>query len=394
MRHLAPGRLPRLDGLRGVAILAVVFRHFGLAYPSPTTADHVIAIFFREGWCGVDLFFVLSGFLISGILIETRSASNYFTSFWARRALRIVPVYYTFLAAWFVVFPVVLPRLGVHLHLGTEHQLPYWTWTANLFGEVPQLGHLWSLSVEEQFYLVWPFAVWCLSNRRLGVLCIALVVLCPSIRVLLATAHVRPLWLWQAVARMDGLALGALVALAVRDERWRPAADRWWKPMLAVSLVGVGVIFMVFGAGETNDDWTPLLGSATSPTSSIAFSFIDIAFAAVLVGTLLSNETSPSFRLLDTTWLRTLGKYSYGLYLFHGPIAHMAMHGLPGSWLGPWLQLRSVYVAFMAASIAFSFCLAFVSWHLLEKRVLSFKDYFAARVVRKLPSTVATSAAL
>jgi peptidoglycan/LPS O-acetylase OafA/YrhL len=373
-----------------VAILAVVLRHFGLAYPTNTAADGIVALLLRMGWCGVDLFFVLSGFLISGILIETRSATNYFGSFWARRALRIVPVYYTCLAMWFLVFPVVLPGLGFHPHLGTEHQLPYWTWTANLFGEVPQLGHLWSLSIEEQFYLVWPFAVWLLPNRHLGALCAALVVLCPAIRVLALSVDLSPRWPWQAVARIDSLALGALVAVVVRDEQFRAAAARWWKPVLAVSVVGMAAVFLILGDVEMNDDWTPLFGSPTRPMSGVVFSFIDTAFAALLVGTLLSTGTSRSFRWLDTAWLRRMGKYSYGLYLFHGPIAHMAMHGLPGSRWGPWLQLRSVYIAFMAASIVFSFCLALVSWHLLEKRFLSLKDGFVARVVREPPSIAAT----
>jgi peptidoglycan/LPS O-acetylase OafA/YrhL len=94
--------------------------------------------------------------LISGILIETRQATNYFQSFWARRILRIVPVYYTFLAVWFLVLPPIAQRLGLNAHFGQEHQLVYWTWTVNLFGGVYQLNHLWSLSVEEQFYLLWP----------------------------------------------------------------------------------------------------------------------------------------------------------------------------------------------------------------------------------------------
>lgn len=204
--------MPRLDGLRGVAILAVLLRHFGLSYPADTPIDQAVSTLFLFGWSGVDLFFVLSGFLISGILIETRHATNYFASFWARRALRIVPVYFAFLTLWFLVLPQVAPRLGLHANFGEEHWLPYWTWTANLFGGVPQLGHLWSLSVEEQFYLAWPVVVWLLSNRSVARLCIVLAVVCPAIRVLLLSVPLEPSWPWEIFKRADSLALGALVA--------------------------------------------------------------------------------------------------------------------------------------------------------------------------------------
>jgi peptidoglycan/LPS O-acetylase OafA/YrhL len=371
-------RIPRLDGLRGVAILAVLLRHFGFAYPVNGVFDRVVSTVLLFGWSGVDLFFVLSGFLITGILIETRNANNYFGSFWARRALRIVPVYFAFLSVWFLVLPRVAPRLGLHAHFGEQHWLPYWTWTANLFGSVPQLGHLWSLSVEEQFYLIWPLVVWLLPNRSVGVLCVALALICPAIRALLLSVPLEPSWPWQLFARADSLAYGALAAVVTREETWRAAAARWWKPGLIVVTVGAVVVLIALGDVDLHANHTPL--------SAIGFSLIGIAFGAALVGVVLSPSTSSEFRWLDRPWLQALGKYSYGLYLFHGPLAHISMHALPGSRWWPWLSLRPVYFGFMATCIALSFAAAYASWHLFEKRFLSLKDRFAARVVGEGPT--------
>jgi peptidoglycan/LPS O-acetylase OafA/YrhL len=363
-------RVPRLDAVRGIAILAVLLRHFGLNYPVANAGDRVVSTMLLFGWAGVDLFFVLSGLLITGILIDTRRASNYFGSFWARRALRIVPVYFAFLTMWFLVLPRVAPRLGLHANFGEQHWLPYWTWTANLFGEVPQLGHLWSLSVEEQFYLLWPVVVWLLPNRAIAMLCVALALICPALRALLRSAPPDPSWPLRIFARADSLALGALVAVMIREGSWRTVAQRWWKPALAAATAGAAVVLAMLRDVD--------LQTSHRPLSSIGFSFIDVAFAALLVGIMTSS--SSEFRWLDRSWLQTLGKYSYGLYLFHGPLAHISMHALPGSHWGPWLRLRSVYVGFMVACILLSFAVAFVSWHAFEKHFLSLKGRFVARL--------------
>jgi peptidoglycan/LPS O-acetylase OafA/YrhL len=348
-----------------------LLRHFGLAYPAITGVDRCVLTIFLFGWAGVDLFFVLSGFLITGILIETRSATNYFSSFWARRALRIVPVYFTFLALWFLVLPRVTMRLGLHGDFGEQHWIPYWTWTANLFGRVPQLAHLWSLSVEEQFYLMWPLIVWLLPNRSVAKLCIVLALVCPVIRALLLSMPLDPSWPWRIFARADSLGLGALVAVIVREETWRTTAARFWKPGLAAATAATVVLLVILGDVD--------IQASARPLSAIGFSFIDAAFAALLLGIVLSTATSSAFRWLDPPWLRGLGKYSYGLYLFHGALAHISMHSLPGSRWGPWFKLRSVYLGFMATCIASSFAVAFVSWHVFEKQFLSRKDRFVAR---------------
>jgi len=217
--------LPTLDGLRGIAILLVTLFHYevrewpwraGFAAPLWTVV--------REGWLGVDLFFVLSGFLITGILVDTKSNQGYFRNFYARRTLRIFPLYFAYLAAVFLILPV-LPRIAAwQAETPFDTQLWFWSYLCNLvislrgWGASPQLvSDTWSLAVEEQFYLIWPAVVLLSSRRTLVGICLACIVGAIAFRTGLRLAHVP--WVANVVltpARMDSLTMGALVALAVR----------------------------------------------------------------------------------------------------------------------------------------------------------------------------------
>ena len=214
MNSVSAGRqyYPALDGLRGLAILLVVIYHnFGF-----------IDVFFF-GWLGVDLFFVLSGFLITEILLNTLNEKNYLRNFYVRRALRIFPLYYVCL----VIFLIIMPRLNTNLDLKyyTDNQVWIWTYLQNwlyIFKNPDQtntLNHLWSLAVEEQFYLLWPLAILVLRKPKLLLLSISIL--------LLAVLGLR-LWVWNnhiadlayfnlyTFTRIDGICIGCMVALLLR----------------------------------------------------------------------------------------------------------------------------------------------------------------------------------
>ena len=179
------GRIPTLDGLRGIAIGLVLLYHFDFAYQlefgreSSWVIDGIVTGIARAGWAGVDMFFVLSGFLITGILIKSKGAARrFFGNFYARRALRIFPAYYAFLLLLLLLLPVFDepgPR-GIVL----DHLVWYGTYLTNIFeavrpnlrGDVLFVGHIWSLAVEEQFYLLWPAFVFLFSRRTLMWLCV------------------------------------------------------------------------------------------------------------------------------------------------------------------------------------------------------------------------------
>ena len=214
--------IPELDGVRGIAILLVLLFHLELAYPPA-----IPRIFFAPlliGWSGVDLFFVLSGFLITGILIDTRECRNYFSSFYMRRVLRIMPLYLLAVFAYFVVALPLAHHWGQWPNRDSSQQMWFWLHLSNwppAFGTVvPFIGHFWSLSVEEQFYRVWPFVVFMVAPRRLAGVCIAVIVAALALRV--ACLH-RDFVYYLTPFRMDALGVGCLTATLVRNKSWAAA---------------------------------------------------------------------------------------------------------------------------------------------------------------------------
>src|ERR1700677_2473843 len=190
VNHSSLGHIPALDGVRGVAILLVLINHFSPEKDYGNTLAKIFQPVTNSMTVGVDLFFVLSGFLITGILLRSRSSNRYFRNFYSRRALRIFPLYY---------FVLILLAIGLHVipswrNLTTLRDAWPWYWfygtnylicqTGFTFLDHAQvsLGHFWSLAVEEHFYLFWPLMVWLLSDRALLRLCIALMVIAPICR--------------------------------------------------------------------------------------------------------------------------------------------------------------------------------------------------------------------
>ena len=225
-----PARVEALDGLRGFAILAVVAFHamfldvglLGGARPAPTDVYPTLALL---GWCGVDVFFVLSGFLITGILLRSKGAPGYFRNFYARRALRIFPLYY-------LVVGLLLFGLGRPATSGAEkasYLLYYQNVRYALVGEGSfDAARLvtWSLAIEEQFYLVWPTVVWLCSRRALVGVCIAVVVGAIALRLWLLAGGLHTTH-FLTPCRLDTLAVGALLALLPPPPRWLGVACAW-----------------------------------------------------------------------------------------------------------------------------------------------------------------------
>jgi peptidoglycan/LPS O-acetylase OafA/YrhL len=219
--------IPVLDGLRGVAIALVLVYHFSQAAGVPKESKGWFAHIAGVGWSGVDLFFVLSGFLITGILYDIKESPTYFRSFFARRILRIFPLYYGLLIVVFGIIPLVAPSLAAEAQPVADRQGWLWAYGANfcLAREGPgsltagwcRLSHFWSLAVEEHFYLVWPLVVYLLGRRSLLYFCGAVMVVALTLRVALVWAGRSPMAIVVLTpCHMDTLALGAFVALAAR----------------------------------------------------------------------------------------------------------------------------------------------------------------------------------
>jgi peptidoglycan/LPS O-acetylase OafA/YrhL len=293
-------RMPQLDVLRGLAIAMVVVYH-GIFYSQthqPGRVANEITRATQVGAMGVNLFFVLSGFLITGILLDAKGRPGYFSNFYVRRALRILPAYLLTVAA--LVLLHMVSRGGVAVAV---------TFLANtnLFAGAQKYLPFWSLSVEEQFYLAWPLVVLVSSRRTLGWLAGALCVLEPVLRGVIRYGFgVHPVLVHGATFLVgDNFAWGALAALLVRSRYGTVRNAR----VLAASLAVSGVLILAGGRHQG------LLQGSNVAEAALGAEPFELIFTAMLLG-LLSLHGSvfagPAFAPM-----RWLGEISYGLYLVH-----------------------------------------------------------------------------
>lgn len=318
-RHFSPidfkDRFPALDGIRAVAVTLVFMEHFGGGAHGGRVLNLINLVRIR-GWVGVDLFFVLSGFLITGILFDTRKDSHYFKRFFARRSLRIFPVFYLVVAVLLALTPIL------HYQWRAGHLL-FLVYMGNFFGNhdfslyeilsanhptfKASIGHFWSLCVEEQFYLLWPAVVWMVRDRikllwtAAGISVLALVLRCVMF-VMAGPVHAET-WIIRTLPfRMDTLLIGGILALLLRG----PNADRWQRLCRPLFLICTVLALGIFRFSPAYDSaWLLTIGLTITALAS-----------AGLIGSTLRTG-SPAYRLFYRKPLRTLGKYSYGFYIFH-----------------------------------------------------------------------------
>jgi peptidoglycan/LPS O-acetylase OafA/YrhL len=358
----APQRIDALDGVRGIAILLVVVMH--ALYVAPLIGVDLAGGYARAtllGWCGVDVFFVLSGFLITGILVRAKGGPHYFRNFYMRRMLRIFPLYYVVIALllWVLPRPPAPP----------DEQLTYLLYVQNFrfaFGDYvldPARLITWSLAIEEQFYLVWPALVWFVSRKALAVTCAIVIAGAIALRFVLLDAGVAGTH-FVTLCRMDALAAGALLAITPA-----PGALVGW----ALALVGVA------GLGAT-----AALTGASVPESIGQQRWGLLAALAFGVGLLVLARRSRLLRpLFELRVLRSLGKYSYCIYLTHLlVIENVTRHGwlaLPGAVRNPLLETVppiALQIAFTGVFVLASWLVGCISWHAFEKWLLALKRYF------------------
>jgi peptidoglycan/LPS O-acetylase OafA/YrhL len=372
---LSSRRIPALDGLRGVAVLAVLLHHLSDFIPAVSLPGKFIKMLLYSGWCGVDLFFVLSGFLITGILLDTKGAANYFKAFYARRMLRIFPLYYLVLTVVLVfaalrpghwpnaVLPIPHDRIYYFFYLNNWWPLLRDTWHANI------IGHFWSLAVEEQFYLLWPMCVLLIPDKR--ILSVALVGMAVALLLrcflYLHFGPVRDI-VENVFARMDALLAGAFMAALVRLPETLRVAKRY--VLLASSICGAAILFINLNVhGFTYSEWYVVL----------VFSLFAGAFGGLVLYAFLTADQPSIFQtVFQSKPLTTIGKYSYGMYVYHVPLAALA-----SLLLAPFLDLGRKPVTstfFILGVIAATFVVAKLSFDLFESRFLKLKSKFTFKV--------------
>jgi len=363
-RSHAP-RVSELDGLRGIAILMVLCFHY-----TPTSGPlFFFAHPFQFGWAGVDLFFVLSGYLITGILIDSVGRPHYYRNFIIRRCLRIFPAYYLSL-----VICCILTYYPYPPHPGEFLRAGGW-WYVSYLGNVrvfldsawPGLAiltPLWSLQVEEQYYLSFPLLVWAVNRKMLAKILAVSVVGALALRIALAVAMPKNAFGAYTLmpCRMDPLAMGGLIAIAQRDRPdWLQKSWIGWMTLFSAATFAAIVWYY-----HDSSPWPAGL-------RTLGYTALDLMFAGIVV--MLMGWRQPFLlKLCRLRFLRWLGTISYGLYLLH----------VPAELIGRRLAALVVKIppsgsAEFFVSMAVALCLAWFSWTFFESRILKLKDRFTVR---------------
>ena len=353
------GYIPELDGLRAIAVLEVMLVHQGILFvPIP--------------W-GFNLFFVLSGFLITGILIDARNSPYYFRNFYIRRALRIFPIYYLTLGVLIVAGLALQWNLGDAIHYVIYAQNYVLGWKS-MNADFPLLfTHSWSLAVEVQFYLVWPFIILAFSGRRLVAFLILLFLSAPLSRFLMYYTVGQSFLLYTSLpAQADSLAVGGLLAIMVRSERARGSVAR--KAVLVAAAAMAAIALLLFLAGP-NPYGDPAALFFLGPGNVLILSLLSLLLGSVLILS-ISRET-PLSSLLRNRWLRGIGKISYGLYLYHLPIFFSVFSiAIPVYRIFPGANLNWVRLILITLGFGLSFVCAILSWHFIESPISTLKNQF------------------
>ena len=367
-------RLLVLDGLRATAICLVMIHHYSQGMVKSGFGDRPFYCFANSCWVGVDLFFVLSGFLITGILLDAKGSPSYFRTFYIRRSLRIFPIYYLMLLVVFIILPAL--DMSIVDSFTLDHGPWFWLYGANyLTGLVAwpdtAVVHLWSLAIEEHFYMLWLFVVFFTSNEQLMVVCAMAIVCMVALRFHAASNGVSPDAIYVMTHyRIGTLVLGALLAMA-----WR--TPEIWQVLVRYAKMAAVLLFAVLVVGFTNSQgldwryWSPLQQAVGYTTIALFFVAVHVLALQLPAGTLV-------YRVLSSAPAIWIGRLSYGMYLFHRPIEavairlglHPGLHAVHGSPSWPY---ELVYITGNALVTA---CVAWLTWNLFEKHVLSLKDRF------------------
>lgn len=336
---MGKGRLPQLDGLRAFAVAAVMVHHANFE-----AVNSLLPL-----WLGVQLFFVLSGLLITGILLKGTPTKEFIGIFYIRRALRLLPLYFLVIAIMAVFSQQMRDAWAYFVFYGAN----FWIAANQQWGPAP---HFWSLAVEEQFYLIWPFAVLWLPRRSLTWLCVGLIVVAPALRYLMAAQH-DFLSFVLLPSSMDGLAYGALIAIL-----GAPHLTRWHALIGALSVAATlaGCWFLPNAIDVT---------SLALPALTLIVIGASRGFTGVVGATLAHPVT------------RYLGRISYGLYVIHFPVYVALQHVLPTT-------RNSIIVAIY---IPVTIALASLSWFLLEnpinkRRLAAVDAIFPLREITAYPA--------
>jgi peptidoglycan/LPS O-acetylase OafA/YrhL len=373
------GRLiPTIDGLRAFAILAVILLHSTTRNPLDGPFSRALERATAPGWAGVDLFFVVSGFLITGILLNTKTRPHFFRNFYLRRILRIFPAYYFTLVVVLWVMPLFLPTSSSEIREILHRQGWLWAYASNLSVLIhPKSGwawswlsldHAWSLAVEEQFYVLWPFLVYFAETGTLKRIAAGIVVLSPPLRIAMLHFGATPAAVYCfTFCRFDGLAMGSLLAVYVRSGPSLTETRRLIPKLLFGGGLLLSAVFLKEPQASAFGPWVEIVG----------LSALGVLCSGIVLAAVVAEKGSKVERLLTLPALAFIGRYSYGMYLFHGVLEPFLKKGFPFDGIARVTHSAAfAHLLLQACAVAAATVAAYVSWHVIERPFIAMKERF------------------
>lgn len=369
-------RIKELDGLRGIAVVLVMALH--IFKRAAYFTEHPVLLAFTKfttvGWVGVDIFFTLSGFLITSILLKSKTEEHYFRNFYVRRALRIFPLYYAAIIFVLLFAPKVEPEFMAQLKTALPIMLLYqqnWALPFKDFHITQYLLITWSLAIEEQFYFLWPFIVYKLSREQLVKTSVWYIAISMTVRILGTLfwpnlSQASTFFYYTSFARFEEMLFGGLLAVFLTYEGSHEKVRRYAHPLFFVSFVIFVVLHLLSLPGSPNPEHSSvplMLGGYTTAA----------LFTLGLIGVFVTHPPENILRrIFHTPVLTFLGKYSYSIYLFHMTATLILLDVFWHSGMRGWKP----YVLFPITTYIAAVLIALLTWNLLEKHILNLKKYF------------------
>lgn len=347
--------LPQLDGVRALAALMVMFFHF---FQHVKASSGILALLKNLsifGQTGVSLFFVLSGFLITRILIKTKQNENYFLNFYARRSLRIFPLYYLFLIIFYFVVPIIEKTTIAPFN----QQIWFWIYLQNFaktfhwdnYGPT----HFWSLAVEEHFYLFWPLIVYFFPVKKIKIWIVLLILISILVRIILVNLNFDPFFF--TFSRMGELTMGAQLAIMELEGKLISANAKKF------------LIFCVIMVVPTIGMWVAVSGTASDTMQVIKFLLIGFCCFGLIGMVLTIGQENFLNRIFRTGFLMFTGRISYGLYVYHPLVFALMEKHIP----------RYNTAIDFVLNFGATYLVAALSFYLFEIKFLHFKKWFEYR---------------
>ncbi len=345
--------LVALDGLRGIAIVLVMLFHM---------------FHFMFGWCGVDLFFVLSGFLITGVLLDNTNSKSYLKDFWIKRILRIFPLYYLVLAV------IIIPKVFFGINTVSYTSWTYWfylhNWQYVANGVFPDgiatLNHFWSLAIEEQFYLFFPLVIKYLPKKTIPIVLIGFILLAIGFRFYYFNNDNIGYYV-ATFSRMDSIAIGALIAYGVRY--FRPVLEKLTLPTFYASALYLLTVFLVTQDPHFSNPYFGKFG----------LTVFALFFGSILIFCISDLQIETFRRAVEHKYLIYFGKISYGLYVYHWIFYVFIKHPLEGLVFGVLQHVILAKVITSLTIVAITVLVGTLSFKYFEKPFLNLKSQLIAK---------------